>query len=119
MSDHLLHKNQLSLLLYIKLVSSEPLNAGLEFRMAPGTWAPGVISLGLPPYRNRKVHHGFLELGLLEMQQPTCHHASARPSAKSTPFGCCSRRECGRPPIACQQISNAVDLEGYLLCLGS
>ncbi len=30
-----------------------------------------------------------------------CRRAGAAPSAECSPSGCCSRRECGRPPAAC------------------
>ena len=47
----------------------------------------------------------------------TCHHASAKPNAKSILSGCCNLTECGPPPIACRRKLNAVDPGECLLCL--
>jgi len=56
---------------------------------------------------------------LRSSQRSAYHHEDAGPSGGWTLSGCCSQKECGHLPTACQQRSTFAGLEEYLLCPGS
>jgi len=64
--------------------------------------------------------HGIHFPSLPSESRPlSCLHEVGAPSGGSTPSGCCSQRECGRPRAAFRRRSDAADRGGSPPCPGS